>query len=298
MNADGLPTILIAGGGTGGHVFPGLAVARALEGLADVRVVFVGTRRGIETRVVPAEGYVLKHLEVEPMRGGGARQAVRGAWVAAHAMGSALALARSLRPVAVLSVGGYSSGPPSLACASLGVPLAILEPNNVLGLSNRLLLPLAQRVYLYWPDVGRKISERKIRYTGVPLREGFVPHPYEPQTPPRVLILGGSQGARALNESLPRALGHARTQVGPIRVVHQTGADQEARVNAQYRELGVSADTYAFLDDVATHIAQADIVVARSGPLPSPKSRPSGAPRFSCRFPGRPTTIRSTMRVP
>ena len=122
--------VLIAGGGTGGHVFPGLAVARELERLADVEILFVGSPRGLEARVVPEHGYALELLDVEPMKGGGAPRAIRGALVAAKAMQSARTLVRRLRPAAVLSVGGYAAGPAALACVSQRVPLAILEPFN------------------------------------------------------------------------------------------------------------------------------------------------------------------------
>src|SRR5258708_946248 len=123
------PTILVAGGGTGGHVFPGLAVAHALRALADVEIVFVGSPRGLESRIVPQHGYELELLDVEPMKGGGPARALRGALVAAKAMRHATGLVGRLRPRAVLSVGGYAAGPAALACVRSRVPLAILEPN-------------------------------------------------------------------------------------------------------------------------------------------------------------------------
>src|SRR4051812_28290971 len=144
--------ILIAGGGTGGHVYPGLAVARALERLADVEVVFAGSPRGLEARVVPEQGYALELLDVEPMKGGGPQRAIRGALVAAKAMQAARGIVRRLKPAAVLSVGGYAAGPAALACVSQRVPLAIVEPNSTLGLTNRLLAPFARRAYIAWPE--------------------------------------------------------------------------------------------------------------------------------------------------
>lgn len=260
-------TILIAGGGTGGHVFSGVAIARALVDLADVRPVFVGTKRGIESRVVPEQGFELELLEVEPMKGGGPSRAIRGALVAAKAMRHAAGLANRLRPAAVLSVGGYAAGPASLACVGKRIPLAVLEPNSILGLANRLLAPFAGRAYVAFPETAKKFGEGKSRLLGVPLRHGFAPRTYlaDPRRR-RVLVLGGSLGAEALNERVPSAIARAARAVGPIEVVHQTGKDREEATRAAYRKAGVDAVVVtAFLDDVAGHMASADIVLARAG---------------------------------
>jgi len=260
-------TILIAGGGTGGHVFPGLAVAHALNELADVRVVFAGSPRGLETRVVPQHGYDLELLEVEPMMGGGPARALRGAVVAAKAMRAATGMVGRLRPSAVMSVGGYSGGPAALACVRARVPLAILEPNSVLGLANRMLSPFAKRAYVAWAETARGFRGEKARVFGVPLRPGFDPQPYA--APPgrrRLLVLGGSQGSVALNERLPFAIARAASTVGDIDVVHQTGTDRESAVRAAYQEAGVkSAMVVSFVTDVAAQMAAADVIVARGG---------------------------------
>ena len=260
-------TILIAGGGTGGHVFPGLAVAHALNELADVRVVFAGSPRGLETKVVPQHGYDLELLEVEPMMGGGPARALRGAVVAAKAMRAATGMVGRLRPSAVMSVGGYSGGPAALACVRARVPLAVLEPNSVLGLANRMLSPFAKRAYVAWAETARGFRGDKARLFGVPLRPGFDPQPYA--APPgrrRLLVLGGSQGSVALNERLPFAIARAAATVGDIDVVHQTGTDREAAVRAAYQEAGVkSAMVVSFVTDVAAQMAAADVIVARGG---------------------------------
>ena len=135
--------IVIAGGGTGGHVFPGLAVAEALAQGAEVDVVFVGTARGLEASVVPARGYPVELLDVVPIKGGGPVRAARGVFVAALAVVRSAALVRRLAPRAVLSVGGYAAGPFTLAAGLVGVPVAIVEPNGVAGLAHRILGPLA-----------------------------------------------------------------------------------------------------------------------------------------------------------
>lgn len=265
--------ILIAGGGTGGHVFPGLAVARALERLADVGVVFAGSPRGLEARVVPAQGYALELFDVEPMKGGGAPRAIRGALVAAKAMQRARTVVRRLRPVAALSVGGYAAGPAALACVSQRVPLAVLEPNNTLGLANRLLAPFAKRAYVAWPETGRHFRGDKARVYGVPLRPGFEPRGYAPRAGgKRVLVLGGSQGAQRLDEVLPGALARAWTTMGRVEelsVVHQCSQGREGLVREAYAKSGIvgaqALEVVPFLDDVADRMASADLVVARAG---------------------------------
>lgn len=257
-------TIIIAGGGTGGHVFPGLAVAQALRELADVKVVFIGSPRGIESRVIPQHGYELELLDVEPMKGGGASRAIRGALVAAKATRHASGIVGRLRPAAVLSVGGYAAGPGALACVRQRVPLAVLEPNSVLGLANKLLVPFAKRAYVAWAET---VRSPKTRTYGVPLRPGFKPRSYLPKPGVRrVLVLGGSQGAEALNERVPRALARVLGKGFELHVTHQTGKDREEATRAEYEKAGVeNATVLSFIDDVAAQIASADVVVARSG---------------------------------
>lgn len=260
------PVILIAGGGTGGHVFPGLAVADALVALADVEVVFAGSPRGIEKDVVPKRGYRLEMLDVSPIKGGGVRRAAKGALSAARATLRAMSVVRELRPCAVLSVGGYAAGPFALASVLSGAPLAIMEPNGVLGLTNRVLAPVSKRAYVAWPELEAKVRRGTARVVGVPLRRGFEASAYAPRADLRVLVMGGSQGAQALNERVPRALAELAKKHERIRVVHQTGKGHEEAVRAIYTQYGPKdAVVSAFLDDVPTQLAAADLVVARSG---------------------------------
>ncbi len=260
------PCVLFAGGGTGGHVFPAVAVAEALQSMADVDVAFCGTARGVEVRVVPARGWRLELLDVLPITGGGPVRAIRGAFVAARATASALLLVRRLRPAVVLSVGGYASGPVTLAAALQGVPVAVLEPNRVVGLANRLLAPFARRAYVAWEEAGAPFRAGARRVYGVPLRAGFAPKPYAPRAGiARVLVVGGSQGAAALNERVPPAVARL-TSVAGLEVVHQSGRDRDAEVRAAYAKEGVTRATVTpFLDDVARAVADADVVVARAG---------------------------------
>jgi UDP-N-acetylglucosamine--N-acetylmuramyl-(pentapeptide) pyrophosphoryl-undecaprenol N-acetylglucosamine transferase len=259
------PVILLAGGGTGGHVFPAVALAEALQSMADVDVVFCGTARGVEARAIPARGWRLELLDVEPMVGGGPARAVRGALVALRATASALGLVRRLRPRVVLSVGGYAAGPVSLAAVLAGVPLAVLEPNSVVGFANRLLSPFARRAYVAWDEAAARFRKSARRPYGVPLRAGFSPRTYAARGTARVLVLGGSQGAAALNERVPAA--SARLVGLPnLQIVHQAGSGRDEPVREAYARAEVPGATVTpFIDDVAGAIADADVVVARSG---------------------------------
>jgi UDP-N-acetylglucosamine--N-acetylmuramyl-(pentapeptide) pyrophosphoryl-undecaprenol N-acetylglucosamine transferase len=258
--------IVIAGGGSGGHVFPGLAIAEALALGAEVEVVFAGTARGLEASVVPARGYRLELLEVVPIKGGGPVRAVRGVLVAARAVVRSVALVRRLAPRAVVSVGGYAAGPITLAAGLLGVPVAIVEPNGVAGLANRILGPIAKRAYVAWGPAATTFAPRKTRCLGVPIRRGFRPVAYAPKDPPRILVLGGSQGAAPLNERVPEALGIVVRGRPDVQVLHQTGKGRDLAVREAYGRAGVAkARVVPFLDDVASEMAEADVIVARSG---------------------------------
>ena len=261
-------TVLIAGGGTGGHVFPMIAVGDAVRALdASARVVYCGTSRGIEARVIPEHGGELELLRVLPLRGGGVRAFLKGVTRAAGSIPEARALVRRLRPDVVLSVGGYAAGPVSLAARIVGVPVTMLEPNSVLGLANRLLTPFAARAYVAFPEAERFLRPSVVRRSGVPLRRAFSPAPYAPKSGSlTVLVLGGSQGSQALNSTVPKAIAAAGRRGIVVSVVHQTGRDREAEVRALYAELDLaSASVVPFIDDVAAAIGAADVIIERAG---------------------------------
>ena len=260
------PVILLAGGGTGGHVFPMIAVADALRARAKVRVVYVGTARGMETRVIPERGDELELLDVAPIKGKGLLFALKGMGKAALVLPRARKLVRRLSPRVVLSAGGYAAGPVALAAWSAGVPVAILEPNGVLGLTNRWLRPFAKRAYVAFPEVERQFADAVVSRTGVPLRRAFAPSEYTPSPDRfRVLVLGGSQGAVALNETVPAALALAGPEIEGLEIVHQCGRAHGEKVHARYAELGIKARVLPFIDDVAQELEAADLVIGRAG---------------------------------
>lgn len=261
-----MSTLLFAGGGTGGHVYPMIAVADAVRALApELRLVFVGTERGMETRVVPERGYELELMRVLPIRGGGLLGAARGIGRAASVVPEARALLKKLTPSAVFSIGGYAAGPVSLAARTLGIPVALMEPNSVIGLANRLIAPLVQRAYTAFPESEKHFKARVVLRAGVPIRDGFQRAAYGVNAQGlRLLVLGGSQGAKALNDAVPRAI--ARVPAN-IMVVHQCGAAHEEAARALYRELGLTerAEVVPFIADMPAALAAADLVISRSG---------------------------------
>ena len=200
-------TVLIAGGGTGGHVFPMVAVGQALARLSpDSRVFYVGTPRGMESRLLGSLGLDLELLDVAPLRGGGLSGFATGLAKATASLKTSWELLRRRKPDVVLSVGGYAGGPVALAARMLGVPLAILEPNSVFGFTNRVLAPLAKRVFFAFGNLDQKLKSGVALRSGVPLRDGFQRSNYEPQVGRfHVAVFGGSQGAKALNETVPLA---------------------------------------------------------------------------------------------
>jgi UDP-N-acetylglucosamine--N-acetylmuramyl-(pentapeptide) pyrophosphoryl-undecaprenol N-acetylglucosamine transferase len=260
------PTLLFAGGGTGGHVFPLLAVAAAVSELSpQARLVFVGTRKGMEAKLVPERGYELEFVEVAPIRGGGVTGALRGAAVAARSLPAARALLKRRAPDAVFSIGGYAAGPIALAARTLGIPLALMEPNCAIGLANRLVAPLVARAYTAFDESARFFRPGVVLKSGVPLRPGFAAVPYtRARGALSVLVLGGSQGARSLNDAVPRSLAQLGVEVA---VVHQCGRAQESEVRALYEELGLGARAAVtpFIHDMPRALAEAELVIGRAG---------------------------------
>jgi UDP-N-acetylglucosamine--N-acetylmuramyl-(pentapeptide) pyrophosphoryl-undecaprenol N-acetylglucosamine transferase len=259
-------TLLFAGGGTGGHVFPMLAVADAVhELLPAARLVFVGTDKGMESQLVPERGYELALVKVLPIRGGGLTGALRGIGRAAGSIPDARDIVARTAPQAVFSIGGYAAGPVALAARTLGIPLALMEPNAEAGLANRLIAPFVQRAYIAFPESQRYFKRAVTLQTGVPLRAGFEPVAYlAPRGSLKVLVLGGSQGAKSLNEAVPRALSHLGDTV---HVVHQCGRAHEEAARALYTELGFGqrARVAPFIEDMPAALAAADLVIGRAG---------------------------------
>ena len=259
-------TIVIAAGGTGGHIFPGIGVADELRRRdPGTRIVFVGTPRGLESRLVPKAGYELELLPILPLNNVGAVRLVKGLLALPWAMVKAFLVIRRLRPAAVLGVGGYAGGPVALAAALLGVRTVILEPNAKPGFTNRILRPFVRHAACMYEEARREYGAKGV-LTGNPVRGGFASLPRKShQAPYTLLVFGGSQGARIINqavaEALPRLPGSDR-----LRIVHQTGEKMRDDTARAYAAAGrVEDEVLAFLDDMEARFAQADLVLSRSG---------------------------------
>jgi UDP-N-acetylglucosamine--N-acetylmuramyl-(pentapeptide) pyrophosphoryl-undecaprenol N-acetylglucosamine transferase len=266
--------LLVAGGGTGGHLFPGIAVADEVVRRGG-HVLFVGTSRGIETRAVPAAGYALETLDVSGLARMGLWGTVRGLGRVPMAIAKSIAILRRFRPEVVLGVGGYASGPMVLAAALLGYPTAIQEQNSVPGITNRVLGRLVRAVFIAFKDAARFFPARKIERLGNPVRQKIVAALQDASEADgaavklRLFVVGGSQGARAVSDLVTEASAALATANIDFSLVHQTGSSDLERISERYRELGLAERVVvkAFIEDMAAAYAEADIVVARAGAL-------------------------------
>jgi UDP-N-acetylglucosamine--N-acetylmuramyl-(pentapeptide) pyrophosphoryl-undecaprenol N-acetylglucosamine transferase len=268
--------LLVAGGGTGGHLFPGIAVADEVVRRGG-EVLFVGTSRGIESKAVPAAGYALETLEVSGLKRMGFVATLRGLFRLPLAVLKSFSILRRFRPDMVVGVGGYASGPMVLVAALLGRPTAIQEQNSVPGVTNRMLGRLVRVVFIAFEDAARFFPARKIERPGNPVRQRIVAALNKIDTIDsraatgtlRILVVGGSQGARAVSELVLKAVPLLAADGVAFSLVHQTGAADCGRIEESYRSLGLARDirVQPFIDDMAKAYEEADLVVARAGAL-------------------------------
>jgi UDP-N-acetylglucosamine--N-acetylmuramyl-(pentapeptide) pyrophosphoryl-undecaprenol N-acetylglucosamine transferase len=262
-------SVLILAGGTGGHVFPALAVARQLQ-REGARVLWLGTPGSFESRLIPGTGIPFHEVPVKGLRGKGLLGWLKAPFALARALVLAVRALRLLSPDLVLGMGGYATGPGAVAARLLGKPLVIHEQNAVPGLTNRLLAHIATRVLEAFP--GSFPPSRRACHTGNPVREEITRLPPPEQRlagrsgPLRLLVLGGSQGAQVLNEIVPRAVA-AFADAGIVEVRHQTGEAHLRDTEAHYAQAGVDAQVMTFIVDVADAYGWADLVVCRAGAL-------------------------------
>ncbi len=277
-------TILIMAGGTGGHIYPGLAVADALRA-RDWNVVWLGAPHSMEAELVPKHGYPMVWVNFSGVRGKGLLRLLTLPFTLLRALGQSAAAILRHRPDVVLGMGGYITMPGGLMAAFLRRPLVIHEQNSIAGMSNKVLAKLASRVLSGFPDV-----LEGTQWSGNPVRADIAAVA-EPQTrfaqrsgKLNVLVVGGSLGAQALNEALPKALAMLDEAVRP-QVIHQVGKKHFEAVQQLYAQAGVQADVRAFLDDMAQQYAQADVVICRAGALTVAELAAAGAASVLVPFP-------------
>jgi UDP-N-acetylglucosamine--N-acetylmuramyl-(pentapeptide) pyrophosphoryl-undecaprenol N-acetylglucosamine transferase len=276
MTTRGGLSIVIAGGGTGGHLFPGIAVARALQARAsDAAISFAGTARGIEARVIPREGFPLDVIRSGGLKGKSVVDRLRGGALVPLSLVDAWRVVSARRPDLVIGVGGYSSGPVVLVAALRGVPTLLLEQNAVPGLTNRLLAPFVRAAAVTF-DATRSFFGAKAFVSGNPVRPEFIATAgSSAEAAPRdgtsatssteVLVFGGSQGAHAINMAMVEAAAGLAAGDPGLHLTHQTGERDVEVVRAAYRQAGLQADVEPFLYDMGRRLGRAQLVVCRAG---------------------------------
>jgi len=268
-SARALPVkLLIAGGGTGGHVFPALAIAREWLARGNEReVVLVGTERGIEMKLVPQAGLPLETLRVAGLKGKGGATLLKNFAMLAPAMLDARRVLRKHKPVAAFGVGGYAAGPMMLATWLGRVPNVIFEPNAEPGFTNKVLARISARIATGY-EISARTWGKKAIVTGCPVRpEFFSITPRRPGMPFRLLITGGSQGALPINRAFVDAMDRLAARKTELAIVHQTGERDYNAVRTAYARREINADVVPFLTNMAERFAWADVIVCRAGAI-------------------------------
>jgi UDP-N-acetylglucosamine--N-acetylmuramyl-(pentapeptide) pyrophosphoryl-undecaprenol N-acetylglucosamine transferase len=276
--------VLIAGGGTGGHIIPALAVARALVERHGAEVLLVGTARGLETRLVPEAGFKLRLIDVGPLKSVSLMTRLRTMARLPRSMGDCKRLMREFRPGAVLGVGGYASGPAMVAALRLKIPTMAFEPNAMPGLANRLVGKRVQAAAINFPVAAKWFRNTEI--TGVPVRTEF----FKLETPsgaPHLLVIGGSQGARLFNMRMPHIIKSLLNAVPGLTVLHQSGARNFEATHAAYAASGADPARWLvrpFLNEMAAEFARAHLVMSRSGASTVAEEATAGKPALLVPF--------------
>jgi UDP-N-acetylglucosamine--N-acetylmuramyl-(pentapeptide) pyrophosphoryl-undecaprenol N-acetylglucosamine transferase len=266
--------VIIAGGGTGGHVFPGIAVAGALAARGDTQVLFVGTSRGLESHVVPEAGFSLVTIPARQVRGGGIVRAVLGGAAALGAMVAAFRTIARSRPDLVVGVGGYASAPMVLAAWCARVPTVLLEQNVIPGATNRLLGRFARCVCVSFPETATSFSGTRVVCTGNPVRAEILAAASDRRAnleevngrdTATVLVVGGSAGAHHLNVEVVEAIAQLGSRAHRLRIIHQTGAADAEATRVRYAALRVDAEVQPFFAHMVEAYRTADVAVCRAG---------------------------------
>ncbi|MCP3162600.1 undecaprenyldiphospho-muramoylpentapeptide beta-N-acetylglucosaminyltransferase [Myxococcus qinghaiensis] len=261
--------VLIAGGGTGGHLFPGIALAEEVVTRHHANeVVFVGTERGLEARVVPREGYPLELVKVQGLKGKGFFSLIKALVALPLAFIESFRILARQKPDVVVGVGGYASGPVVLAAWLMGIPTAIQEQNALPGLTNKLLGKVVRVVFIAFDEARRFFPEKKVQLIGNPIRRKLMDNYLRSHVAHEnfsVLVFGGSLGARGINQRMLEALDSLGDLKEGLRFVHQTGKNDLETVRKGYADKGFHADVVEFIDDMSSAYAMADLVICRAG---------------------------------
>jgi len=274
---------ILAGGGTGGHVIPALAIANQLKKSYGAEVLFIGTARGIENRLVPAAGFPLQLVRVGALKNVSLMTRLKTAFDLPRAIWDAGRMINQFAPDIVIGVGGYASGPAMLAAVVKHVPTLAFEPNVVPGFANRMVARFVSAAAVHFEETAKYFRHAEV--TGVPVRQAFFEIPPKRGGTPTLLVFGGSQGAHAINEAMIRCLRVLQKEAPGIHIIHQTGERDYNDALAAYRSLGESAEVYKFIEDMPAAFARADLVVCRSGASTVAEIAAAGKPAVFVPFP-------------
>lgn len=278
------PLFVMAGGGTGGHVIPAIAVARELS-LMGHRVLFIGTERGVENRLVPAAGFRLEKIRAGGIKNLGLATSVVSMWQLVRETARLMPRFAKWKPAAVFSMGGYVAGAPLLAARLRNVPVVLMEPNAVPGLTNRGMARWVKRALISFEETARFFPKGRTELTGLPVREEFFAVGRKSEGEFTVLITGGSQGSRTLNEAARQSWPLFREAGLPVRFIHQTGSPMYESIAAGFRETGLAGEVAPFIPDMAGAFTQADLIVCRSGAGAVSELAAAGKPSILIPFP-------------
>jgi UDP-N-acetylglucosamine--N-acetylmuramyl-(pentapeptide) pyrophosphoryl-undecaprenol N-acetylglucosamine transferase len=259
---------VIAGGGTGGHLFPGMAIAEAfIEKEQGNEVLFIGTERGIEAKILKGSRFPLRTIEAMPIKGKSVFGKAKALWSLPGAVSEALSVLKGFQPQIVLGVGGYASGPAVLAASLLGAPRAIHEQNVIPGMTNRLLNRFSHRIFVSFEETKRYFPEKKVIVTGNPIRKQIACARMDREQSGRftILIFGGSAGARRINEAMMDSLNLLEEIRWILRIFHQAGGEDTQRLSKAYEEKGFDAQVKPFFENMGDYYRMAALVVCRAG---------------------------------
>lgn len=282
--------ILIAGGGTGGHLFPAIAVAEEIAGLYPAaKIVFVGTAKGLETRVIPHTMWELILMDVPQLKGMGLLRKLKTIFSVPRAMVQAFFILLRHKPDLVIGVGGYAAGPLSLVASLIGIKTVAMEQNAIPGLTNRILGRFVDRIFATFAESAGYFSAKKVIVSGNPVRKKIrdaSQHKPVKRDKFTILAFGGSQGAMAINEGMIDALSHLSDIRDDIHIIHQIGRGEDAeRFNAAYRARGFSAEIYHFIEDMGKIYSSVDMVVCRAGSTSVAELTVTGRPAILIPYP-------------
>jgi UDP-N-acetylglucosamine--N-acetylmuramyl-(pentapeptide) pyrophosphoryl-undecaprenol N-acetylglucosamine transferase len=277
--------IVIAGGGTGGHVIPALAIAQQLKKQFAAEVLFIGTARGIETRLVPQAGFPLELIKVGALKNVSLLTRAKTMFDLPRALWASGRMLSGFDPDVVIGVGGYASGPAMLAAIRRRIPTLAFEPNVVPGFANRLVAHWVSAAAVHFEETCEYFHN--CRVTGVPVRQAFFEMPPNLllSRRPTLLVFGGSQGARAINQAMIESLGGLKQRIPGIHIIHQTGQRDYDNVLSAYQRSGISGEVHKFIDDMPGTFARADLLVCRSGASTVGEITAAGKPAIFVPFP-------------